>query len=365
MQLTEADHHLARVMLEQRLVDQNGLRHLAYQAQQEGLSFQQIVQRSGLWPQQKNATPTNDHMGTQVDAPTPAPTKNVVFGTQFGAPSQIAPVSQPPLQNSAASSGPYNLATVQELPSSQLLAASSKHSLDAVQPSLENSYSSDTADNVLTVNQSQLDSHGIENSMADTHGAQHIQAKELKSLGPYEVIGELGRGAMGVVYKARHTGLDRICALKVLISGEDASVNSLNRFVAEAKTAASLDDHPHIVKVLDSGQVDRMYYMAMELVEGLSLQKLIDADKVKPKAGARVLADIADALAYAHEKGVIHRDIKPDNILIDLNSTPKLNDFGVAKAAEESGQTMTGVVMGTLAFMAPEQAEDSKNVDAR
>lgn len=368
MQLTEADHHLARVMLEQRLVDQNGLRHLAYQAQQEGLSFQQIVQRSGLWPQQQNTTPTNDHTGTQVDPPAPAPAKNVVFGTHFGAsssPIQAVPVSQPPpVQASGVGSGAYTLATVQELPSEQLLAASSKQDITAVQAQ-QSASSSISADNVLTINQSQPDSHGVANSLSDTQGSIPSQVKELKNLGPYEVVGELGRGAMGVVYKARHTGLDRICALKVLISGEDASVNSLNRFVAEAKTAARLDDHPHIVKVLDSGHVDRMYFMAMELVEGLSLQKLIDADKVKPKAGARVVADIADALDYAHERGVIHRDIKPDNILIDLNSTPMLNDFGVAKAAEESGQTMTGVVMGTLAFMAPEQAEDSKNVDAR
>lgn len=367
MQLTEADHHLARVMLEQRLVDQNGLRHLAYQAQQEGLTFQQIVQRSGLWPRQENANPVNDYMGTQVEAP--PPTKNVVFGTHFGDPKASAPQipAHPhvaPTVASASGSDAYSVATVQGLPSSELLAASQNPAITPVAPTPENPYPSDLASNAVTLNQHSASSP-VDNSMSDTQGGQGQDPKELKNLGPYEIIGELGRGAMGVVYKARHTGLDRICALKVLISGEDASVNSLSRFVAEAKTAASLDDHPHIVKVLDSGHVDRLYYMAMELVEGLSLQKLIDADKVKPKAGARVVADIADALAYAHEKGVIHRDIKPDNILIDLQSTPKLNDFGVAKAAEESGQTMTGVVMGTLAFMAPEQAEDSKNVDAR
>lgn len=367
MQLTEADHHLARVMLEQRLVDQNGLRHLAYQAQQEGLTFQQVVQRSGLWPRQQNANPVNDNMGTQVEAP--APTKNVVFGTHFGDPKASAPQvpAHPqitPTVANASGSDAYSVATVQGLPSSELLAASQNPAITPVAVAPENPYPSDAAESAVPLNQHSASSP-VDNSMSDTQGGPGQDPKELKSLGPYEILGELGRGAMGVVYKARHTGLDRICALKVLISGEDASVNSLSRFVAEAKTAASLDDHPHIVKVLDSGQVDRLYYMAMELVEGLSLQKLIDADKVKPKAGARVVADIADALAYAHEKGVIHRDIKPDNILIDLQSTPKLNDFGVAKAAEESGQTMTGVVMGTLAFMAPEQAEDSKNVDAR
>lgn len=213
---------------------------------------------------------------------------------------------------------------------------------------------------------SRAGSTGINNSLTDTQsGAVKRVAGELKSLGPYEILGELGRGAMGIVYKAKHTRLNRICALKVLIAGEDASESALERFVSEAQIAVSLDQHAHIVKVLDSGQFDRICYMAMELVEGLSLDTLIKKDKVKPKAGARVLADIADALQYAHDQGIIHRDIKPDNILIDRKSVSKLNDFGVAKSLEESGGTMTGVVMGTLAYMAPEQAENSKNVDVR
>lgn len=388
MQLTDADRNLARVMLEQRLVDQNGLRQLAFQAQQQGLSFQQIVQNAGLWPQQEQGQGLN---------PRRASSKHVMensLGHEFGAspnPNQHSTPAAPPETNKVYTTLPSAL-TVQGVPSSELMKMhtaptqtpspapapsqsdpSTNHGSSGptkygstAQGSSHGSSAPSTNSGTAQKIGSQNGSSGINNSLADTSsGAIKRVAGELKSLGPYEIVGELGRGAMGIVYKAKHTRLNRTCALKVLIAGEDASESALQRFVSEAQIAVSLDKHPNIVKVLDSGQFDRICYMAMELVEGLSLDSLIKADKVSPKAGARVLADIADALQYAHDNGIIHRDIKPDNILIDRKSISKLNDFGVAKSLEESGGTMTGVVMGTLAYMAPEQAENSKNVDVR
>lgn len=185
------------------------------------------------------------------------------------------------------------------------------------------------------------------------------------SLGPYKLISELGKGGMGVVYKAHHTALDKLCALKVLIAGKDAPSEVLQRFIAEAKLAAKLEAHPNIVRVLDSGVLDNHYFMSMELIEGSSLATLLEQKKVSHKAGARVVQDMAHALAYAHSFGIIHRDVKPQNVLIDRQSKAHLSDFGVAKASDgEDGFTTTGALVGTLSYMAPEQAEDAKHIDA-
>ncbi|MDF1666081.1 MAG: serine/threonine-protein kinase, partial [Planctomycetota bacterium] len=386
MQLTDADRNLARVMLEQRLVDQNGLRQLAFQAEQQGISFEQIVQNSGLWPQQGHAhkprrassklvmeNSLKHEFGAspnpnQQNTPAPAPETNKVYTTLPSALTvQGVPASELMKMHSAPPQAPAPTAAPGNDPGTDYGSATpSTKNHGSSQGSSHGSSTPSTNSGTAKRTGSQNGSAGINNSLVDTSSGNIKRvAGELKNLGPYEIVGELGRGAMGIVYKAKHSRLNRFCALKVLIAGEDASESALQRFVSEAQIAVSLDKHPNIVKVLDSGQFDRICYMAMELVEGLSLDSLIKADKVTPKAGARVLADIADALQYAHDMGIIHRDIKPDNILIDRKSISKLNDFGVAKSLEESGGTMTGVVMGTLAYMAPEQAENSKNVDVR
>ncbi len=188
-----------------------------------------------------------------------------------------------------------------------------------------------------------------------------------RRLGPYEIVSPLGRGGMGVVYRARHVELDRECALKVLIAGEDASEATLARFVAEARVAARLDRHPGVVRVLDAGREGRRAWLAMELVEGTTLLRLIQDRAVDAERGAAIVAAVARALAHAHREGVIHRDVKPGNVLIDAaTGAARLADFGVAKAlSEDHGGTATGDVLGSIAYMAPEQASDAKSVDAR
>lgn len=184
-------------------------------------------------------------------------------------------------------------------------------------------------------------------------------------LGSYEVLGELGRGGMGVVYKARHKDLDRLVALKILTISGGATENAVERFLTEGKIAAKLDDHDHIARVLDCGRIDGYSYLALEFVQGTTFSELIKQEKISIEGGLEVVVAVASALVYAHGKGVIHRDLKPENVLIDQSGKALLTDFGVAKILQDSRATVTGAIMGTLHFMAPEQAEDASRSDAR
>ncbi|MDF1660269.1 MAG: bifunctional serine/threonine-protein kinase/formylglycine-generating enzyme family protein, partial [Planctomycetota bacterium] len=184
-------------------------------------------------------------------------------------------------------------------------------------------------------------------------------------LGAYEVLGELGRGGMGVVYKARHKDLDRFVALKILTISGGATKDAMERFLTEGKIAAKLDDHDHIARVLDCGRIDGYSYLAMEFVQGTTFAELIKTEKISIEQGLEVVVAVASALTYAHSKGVIHRDLKPENVLIDECGKAFLTDFGVAKILHDSRATVTGAIMGTLHFMAPEQAEDASRIDAR
>jgi WD40 repeat protein/serine/threonine protein kinase len=188
--------------------------------------------------------------------------------------------------------------------------------------------------------------------------------------GDYELLGELGRGGMGVVYRARQLSLNRVVALK-LIAPESTSPKVLERFRAEAEVAAKLD-HPHIVPIFETGTVDGSYYLSLKLIEGRSLAQQI-ADFQLPASGsrstshsqdaarqlqlARLLVAVADAVHYAHQRGILHRDLKPANIIIDSAGLPHVTDFGLAKRFEsDSNLTLSGEVLGTPAYMAPEQA---------
>ena len=172
--------------------------------------------------------------------------------------------------------------------------------------------------------------------------------------GDYELLGEIARGGMGMVFKARHRTLNRIVALKVMAAAELASPDFIKRFRTEAEAAASLD-HPHIVPIYEVGEQEGRPYFSMRLVEGGSLDKR--QLPLSPTAAAKLVAAIARAVHYAHQRGILHRDIKPGNILLDADGEPQLTDFGLAKLLEKGSTiTRTIAVMGTPAFMSPEQA---------
>lgn len=176
-------------------------------------------------------------------------------------------------------------------------------------------------------------------------------------LGGYQIIREIGRGGMGVVYEARQIRLDRSVALKMILSGEFASEEDIHRFYAEAKAAACLQ-HPGIVAVYDVNESQGRHYIAMELIQGESLQARIGSQPLDVRLAVKVTRDIALALAEAHRHDIVHRDIKPDNILIDANNHSKITDFGLAQTQlAGSFQTQKGEIIGTPSFMPPEQAK--------
>ena len=175
--------------------------------------------------------------------------------------------------------------------------------------------------------------------------------------GNYEVVGEISRGGVGIIYKARQKGLGRIVALKVLQGGTTASPDQIQRFMNEAQSAARLQ-HPNIVPIHDFGLQDGQHYFTMDFVEGQSLADLMAKGPMLPREALEIVQQVAAALQYAHENGVIHRDIKPGNVLIDKQGRVKVTDFGLAKELESDQMhlTVTGQVMGTPRYMSPEQA---------
>ena len=175
--------------------------------------------------------------------------------------------------------------------------------------------------------------------------------------GGYELLAEVARGGMGVVYKARHTALDRVVALKLVLSGSDASEGELSRFKVEAKAAARLD-HPHIVPVYEIGKHEGQHFFSMGFVDGPSLSvRLAQGGPLPPREAAEILRKVAEAVDYAHRQGIIHRDLKPGNVLLAQTGEPLVTDFGLAKRIDsEHSLTATGQVLGTPAYMAPEQA---------
>jgi serine/threonine-protein kinase len=178
-----------------------------------------------------------------------------------------------------------------------------------------------------------------------------------QSVAGYDVLGVLGRGAMGVVYKARQRGLNRLVALKMILSGEHAGSNELMRFQAEAEAVAHLH-HPNIVQIYEVGEEGGLPFFSLEFVDGSSLDKKVNGTPMQPKEAAALTQKLAQAMDYAHKNNIIHRDLKPGNVLIAEDGTPKVGDFGLAKRLDlESGQTRSGTVVGTASYMAPEQAE--------
>ena len=171
----------------------------------------------------------------------------------------------------------------------------------------------------------------------------------------HEVLGVLGRGGMGVVYKARHLRLKRLVAVKMILSGEHAGPDQLARFRTEAEVFARLH-HPNIVQIFEVGEHGEMPFLSLEFCGGGSLAKKLAGTPLLPAEAAALVQTLARAMQAAHAKGVIHRDLKPANVLLADDGTPKIADFGLAKKLDEAGQTLPGDVMGTPPYMAPEQA---------
>lgn len=161
---------------------------------------------------------------------------------------------------------------------------------------------------------------------------------------------------MGVVYKAPQKKLNRVVALKMILAGQLASDEAVERFYAEARAAAQLD-HPHIVPIYEIGELDGQHFFSMGLIEGGSLQDRVEKGPLPPEQAARLVATVADAVQYAHDHQILHRDLKPHNILLDRDGAPKITDFGLAKQLQAGeGLTASGDVLGTPSYMAPEQA---------
>lgn len=172
----------------------------------------------------------------------------------------------------------------------------------------------------------------------------------------YELIGEIGRGGMGVVYRARQTNANRLVALKMVLSGPMASVADVQRFRIEVETVARMD-HLNIVPVFEVGERAGVQFFSMKLIEGSTLADAIKARRYGMREFVRILATVARAVHHAHQRGVLHRDLKPGNVLLDADCTPYVTDFGLAKHVEGDGRlTQTGAVMGTPSYFAPEQA---------
>ena len=199
---------------------------------------------------------------------------------------------------------------------------------------------------------------------------------ELGSLGHYKLLSKLGQGGMGAVYKALHTKLDRVVALKVLPAGRLSDQQAVSRFEREMRAVGKLQ-HPHIVAAHDAGEVDGTHYLVMELVEGIDLAGLVQQRGPLPiSAACEMVRQAALGLAHAHKHGLVHRDIKPSNLMLSKSAEPgappvvKVLDLGLALLSEgqveAAGElTSTGQVMGTIDYMAPEQGTDTHRVDIR
>jgi serine/threonine protein kinase len=181
-------------------------------------------------------------------------------------------------------------------------------------------------------------------------------AKPVKKVGRYRIISELGRGAMGVVYKAEDPNLDRVVALKTISLDKDAEGKAeyQKRFFVEAKAAGKLN-HPNIVHTYDFGELDGTAYLAMELLDGTDLRKRVQQGAIPSVEAVEIACQVAEGLAYAHQRGIVHRDIKPANIMLPERGPAKIMDFGLARMRLADHKTSTGIVLGTPRYMSPEQ----------
>ncbi len=219
---------------------------------------------------------------------------------------------------------------------------------------------------------------GIQESRSDSKGdllcveKSNEQILSDKGMDDYELLEEIGRGGMGVIYRARQKSLNRIVALKMVLRGLTASSSDLTRFRAEAESAARLK-HPNVVPVYEVGEFDGLPFFSMQYIEGTTLAKKLANRPMKGHESTKLLLPVVEAIAEAHQQGILHRDLKPSNILIDKNGRAFVTDFGLAKRIvpdsddepEKNYQefvTQTGAIIGTPSYMSPEQAAGSRGV---
>jgi serine/threonine protein kinase len=200
----------------------------------------------------------------------------------------------------------------------------------------------------------------------ETESTTGLESGTPLKVGRFEVLDVLGRGGFGTVYKARDPELDRVVAVKVPRAGNLSGPHDLERFLREARSVAQLR-HPAIVAFHEVGISNALPYLVSDFVQGVTLADLLSARRPAPDEAARLLADVAEALQYAHAQGIVHRDVKPSNIMLDAEGRPYVMDFGLAKReAGEITMTVEGQVLGTPAYMSPEQARgEGHKVDGR
>ena len=214
------------------------------------------------------------------------------------------------------------------------------------------------------------------------HPATPAPLDTIRYLGDYELLEEIARGGMGIVFRARQVSANRVVAVKLILAGQLSSADEVRRFRSEAEAAASLD-HPSIVPIFEVGEHQGQQFYSMKLVQGGSLGQQLAQSPLAPRQAAQLLETVARAVHYAHQRGIIHRDLKPANILLAVGQAaglpgdgrpaacptdpgqPFVTDFGLAKHVEsDAGLTQSGAIVGTPSYMAPEQAEGAASASA-
>lgn len=188
-----------------------------------------------------------------------------------------------------------------------------------------------------------------------THPSASLASAPAQRIADYDLIDELGRGGMGLVYRARQRKLDRLVALKMILHADYSDSMARERFVREAELIAKLQ-HPNIVQIFDFGEHEGNPYFSLELVEGGSLDRKLKESPLSPEESAQLVKTLANAIHAAHDIGVIHRDLKPANVLLTDDGIPKITDFGLARQLNRAGETQEGMIVGTPSYMSPEQA---------